>query len=87
MSSQHPSPEAPDPEATAGRPRLTAEQQARADAEALRLGRHLPLGMLVGAAVGLLAGTLTHRYGICIPVGIAAGILLAGTLPVFGRRH
>lgn len=87
MSSQHPAPEEDTPEATGDRPKLSAEQQARADAEALRLGRHLPLGMIVGAAVGVLAGTLTHRYGICIPVGIAAGILLAGTLPVFFHRR
>jgi len=87
MSSQQPAPEEHDPEATSKRPQLTPEQQASADAEALRLGRHIPLGMLIGAAIGLLAGTVTHRYGICIPVGIAAGILLAGTLPVFLRRR
>jgi F0F1-type ATP synthase assembly protein I len=87
MSEQHPAADESEPEGAGRRPKLSPEQQARADAEALRLGRHLPLGMVAGAAVGLLAGTLTHRYGICVPVGIAAGILLAGTLPVFLRRH
>jgi hypothetical protein len=64
-----------------------AEHQAQLDAEALRLGRFLPLGMALGAAAGLLAGLLTHRWGICVPVGIALGILLAGTLPVFLHRR
>ena len=61
-------------------------EPAHADAEAIRLGRWLPLGMMAGAAAGLLAGVLTRRFGICVPVGIALGILLAGTLPVFFRR-
>jgi hypothetical protein len=64
-----------------------AEHQAQADHEAVRLGRFLPLGMGLGAAVGLVAGLVTHRFGICVPVGIALGILLAGTLPVFMRRR
>jgi hypothetical protein len=86
MTAEPPAPEDAD-SAAEGRAPLTVEEQAHADAEALRLGRHLPLGMLAGAAAGVLAGTLTHRWGICIPVGIAAGILLAGTLPVFLRRR
>lgn len=61
-------------------------EQADADAEAIRLGRWLPLGMMAGAAAGLLAGVVTRRFGVCVPVGIALGILLAGTLPVFFRR-
>jgi hypothetical protein len=78
-----------DPEGSqkrAKRPALAPEEQARADAEALRLGRYLPLGMLGGAGAGLVAGAITQRFGICLPVGIALGILLAGTLPVFMRR-
>jgi hypothetical protein len=69
-------------------PALLPAEQERADAEAIRLGRWLPLGMIAGAAAGLLAGFLTRRFGICVPVGIALGILLSGTLPVFfrGRR-
>jgi hypothetical protein len=64
-----------------------ADGQAHADAVAIRLGRFMPLGMGLGAAAGLVAGLLTHRFGICVPVGIALGILLAGTLPVFRHRR
>ncbi len=70
-------PEAPPP----------TEESARADAEAVRLGRFLPLGMGLGAAVGLVVGLATHHFGICVPAGIALGILVAGTLPVFGARR
>lgn len=66
---------------------VSAAEQARLDAEAVRLGRFMPLGMIVGAGVGTVAGWISHRFGICVPVGIALGILLAGTLPVFGRRR
>jgi len=65
----------------------TAEHQAHLDAEAVRLGRFMPLGMAMGAVVGLLAGLLTHRFGICVPVGIALGVFLAATLPVLRHRH
>jgi len=67
-------------------PRLTPEQQAKVDAEAVALGRFLPAGMVAGAVVGVLAGWITHRFGICIPVGVALGILVAGTLPLFRSR-
>lgn len=59
---------------------------AHHDTEAVRLGRFLPLGMLLGALAGALVGWIAHRPGIFIPAGIAVGILLAGTLPVFRRR-
>jgi hypothetical protein len=36
--------------------------------------------------VGVLAGWITHRFGICIPVGVALGILVAGTVPLFRSR-
>jgi hypothetical protein len=71
-----------DPEVEGEKPASAAQ-----DAEAVRLGRFLPLGMILGAVAGVLAGALTRRWGICIPVGVALGILLAGTLPVFLRRR
>ena len=67
-------------------PALSPEQQARVDAEAVTLGRFLPLGMVVGAGVGVVAGALTHRFGICIPVGVALGLLAAAILPLLRRR-
>lgn len=67
--------------------RPAARTDPDSEAEAVRLGRFLPLGMVLGAAVGVIAGALTRRWGICIPVGVALGILLAGTLPVFLRRR
>jgi len=88
-------PDADDPEAAdedaggpspTGKNKLSPEEQARVDATALSLGRFLPAGMVIGAVAGILAGWLTHRFGVCIPVGVALGILIAGTLPVFTRR-
>jgi hypothetical protein len=76
-----------DPSESAPGPPAAAERQAPLDAEAVRLGRFLPLGMALGAAAGLLAGLVTHRFGIWVPVGITLGILLAGTLPVFLHRR
>ena len=78
-----PDSEAAEPRAGAGNTPATHDE-----AEAVRLGRFLPLGMVLGAVAGVLAGALTRRWGIFVPVGIALGILLAGTLPVFfGRRR
>lgn len=79
--------ETPQPDAGDAARKPDATAQAHADAEAVRLGRWLPLGMVLGAVVGVLAGALTRRFGIFVPVGIALGILLAGTLPVFLRRR
>jgi hypothetical protein len=78
--------EAPAPERRRRGAKLSPEQQARVDAEAVVLGRFLPLGMVAGAVVGVIAGALTHRWGICIPVGVAVGILVAGTLPLMRRK-
>jgi hypothetical protein len=57
------------------------------DQDSLHLGRFLPAGMVLGAVVGAILGAVTHRLGVLLPVGIAAGILLSGVLPVFWRRR
>jgi hypothetical protein len=76
-----------DAAATTAGEHVAAEHQAHLEAEAVRLGRFMPLGMAVGAAAGLLAGLLTRHFDICVPVGIALGVFLAATVPVFRRRH
>ncbi len=68
-------------------PTESDEQKPHDEAAAVRLGRFFPLGMVAGGVAGAVVGWITHRPGICIPVGVALGILLAGTLPVFMRRR
>jgi ABC-type Fe3+-siderophore transport system permease subunit len=60
---------------------------SRDEDEAIRLGRFLPLGMLLGAVAGIFAGWIARRPGILIPVGVAAGMLIAAVLPVLLRRR
>ena len=66
---------------------LSPEEEARREAEAVHLGRFIPLGIVSGAIAGALVGWLVHHPGLGIPIGIAAGLLLACTLPVFSRRR
>lgn len=74
-------------EAAAGRPVPEPAPAAHPEADAIRLGRFMPLGLAAGAALGLVAGALTHRFGICVPAGTALGVFLAATLPVFRARR
>jgi hypothetical protein len=78
----------PDRDTPAPAPQPERDSPRHSDAEAVRLGRFLPLGMVLGAMAGVLAGAVTQRWGICVPVGVALGILCASTLPlVLGRRR
>jgi Flp pilus assembly protein TadB len=68
-------------------PDLSPEEEARQEAEAVHLGRFIPLGIVAGAVAGAVVGWLVHHPGLGIPIGIAAGLLLAATIPVFSRRR